>query len=301
MGRLPALRVVLVVNTRSGRGRASRIADAIDVALRRGGHDCVIAPIGTALEDPLAGAGALVVVGGDGTLHAVVGEAARSGVPVYHAPAGTENLFAREFRMSASPEAVVLAIEAGRTHRVDLGRAGGRPFALMASVGWDAAVIHALDRRRKGAISHRSYVVPILAQLAALPQVTLDVRTDAGPVIEGRRGLLVIANSRQYAMRLDPARDAVIDDGLLDLVFFPFAGRLGLASWALRALAGRHLASASIVRARAVRFEVVASGEGAMLQIDGEAVDRAGISDPATGAMTFEADAGALRVLLPAV
>ena len=49
---------------------------------------------------------AVVVVGGDGTLQSMTSAARRAGTPLYHAPFGTENLFARELGMVGEADVV---------------------------------------------------------------------------------------------------------------------------------------------------------------------------------------------------
>src|SRR5678815_1398252 len=94
------------------------------------------------------------------------------------------------------------------------------PFVLMCSLGPDASVMRRLDEARRGPISHLSYIRPILAELRdpCLPRVTIEV--DGKRVVDGQTGMVVIANSRQYAIRIDPAYKASMTDGLLDMVFF---------------------------------------------------------------------------------
>ena len=67
------------------------------------------------------GAGALVAVGGDGTVHLALQAVAGTGVPLGVVPAGTGNDFAAAMGLPADPLAAADAIAAalrGRAHRV---------------------------------------------------------------------------------------------------------------------------------------------------------------------------------------
>ncbi|QKK09344.1 MAG: hypothetical protein HND58_15050 [Planctomycetota bacterium] len=55
----------------------------------------------------------MVAVGGDGTVYHALPQLLRSKTPVYHAPAGNENLFAREFGMTANPATLLGALKRG--------------------------------------------------------------------------------------------------------------------------------------------------------------------------------------------
>ncbi|MDX2114868.1 MAG: diacylglycerol kinase family protein [Planctomycetota bacterium] len=292
------MKVILFYNPRSGSGAAARAADALDAALRPRGVECAMVEAfngstSAVLSGPLAWADALVVLGGDGTVQSAAECAVERGVPLYHVPMGTENLFARQFGMRREAEAVYAALRSGRTTGVDVARCNGRSFVLMCSAGPDASVIHRLSRVRTGAISHLSYIRPVLAEAfdPALRRVRITV--DGRTVVDGRRGMVIVANSRQYALRADPARRAVMDDGKLDVVFFPAWTSLGAAGWLLSARLGVHRVRGGWVyeSGRDVRIEGLSGG--VPVQLDGEA------AEASAERVDVRVDPGKLRVLLP--
>jgi diacylglycerol kinase family enzyme len=157
--------VALLYNPISGSGRAHATAARMREGLERAGHRVAMIPtergapsewLRPALERGARGsielgsieagsieAGpieAVVVAGGDGAVRLAAGECARAAIPLWHAPCGTENLFARSFGMRSDPAAVASALVARRTRAIDLGHADGQPFVLMASFGFDADV-----------------------------------------------------------------------------------------------------------------------------------------------------------------
>jgi len=297
------LNIVIVFNPIAGAGRAARTASDLAEALRRGGHDAAlvearVAPPESWLSPALGGADVAVAVGGDGTVRMVAPSAAEAGAAIFHVPLGTENLFSREFGMVDDAERLLAALALPRFRTVDMGTANGRSFLLMVSVGYDAAVIHELARRRTGAISHFSYAAPMLAQFLRWRPRTLEVTVDGERIDGGRPGFVVIANSRQYARRLDPAREAIMDDGLLDVVFFRTASRFALMAWAWRCRWGTQLDHPAVATRRGRRVQVV-SREPQPFQMDGDVPD----AGPGLGAPFTPLEAGirpgVLRVLLP--
>ena len=251
----------------------------------------------------LGEADALVVVGGDGTLHHAAPVAAETGALLYHYPMGTENLFARAFAMRAEPGAVVAALRAGRVRRIDLGEANGTVFVLMVGVGLDGSVVHRVARARRKAIGHFSYVLPGLSELArpCLPAMTLEV--DGAVLTQGVRGLAVVGNSAAYGLRLNLCRDASMVDGLLDVCFLPARTRIKLAGWALDARRGVHTRRSGAIYARGAHIRIVNPGEPAPVQLDGEALGvRPGIDlmHPASRTpIDIRVRPAAMRVLLP--
>lgn len=297
--------VLVIFNPISGAGRARAIADRVAAAGRRRGLEIDLLPTSPGfdthrwLRGPLEGRDAVVVVGGDGAVRLVAPEAARADVPLLHCPAGNENLFAREFGMRAEPEFVAQTLAEGTVRRIDLVRAvvEGRDdetVVLMVSFGFDAEVVHDLTEVRTGAISNLSYLRPMFRQWRRLDPPRMTIEADGTIVASGVRGLAIVANSRQYAIRLDPARRARMDDGLLDLAVLPCKGRFSLFGWLIRTRLGRHLRDPRTiyVTARRVEFRIE---EPTRWQVDGDPPhEPAGVRR-----IAFEVIPGALPVQMP--
>ncbi len=272
--KVDSMQVALISNPISGSGRSEATAIAIERELSARGWTCVRIPTERAaperwLDPALSAADAAVVAGGDGALRMVASSAARLGVPLWHAPCGTENLFARAFGMSRDPRVISRAIEMRQTHRVDLADASGVPFAIMASVGFDAEVVHTLAARRTGAITHWSYARPILEALRAWRAPELAWQVD-GEREELGRGMVVVGNLPQYGGRLNPAARAQGDDGLLDAVFIPANSAVELLPWIPLLWTGLHLRHPALRERRGAEI-VLDSAEPVLVQVDGDA------------------------------
>jgi diacylglycerol kinase family enzyme len=302
------MRVVLTTNPRSGVGRADRLASAARGALESRAATVVEAPCAKGpamgvLGPHLRGADALVVVGGDGTVRWAAEAARETSTPVYHMPTGTENLFAREWGMRASVGSLLRALDRRDVRRMDLGVCNGDVFTLMVSVGPDAGVIHRLDERRNGTISHLSYVAPTIAE-ALSPRVgPVTVEIDGERVVDGGRGLLVVGNCRQYAVRVDPAKDADPSDGLLDVVFFPGRDCVTLLGWAAASRVRAQRRGPGLVYRRGREVVVRRDARRSPVQFDGEAfgthVNGVGEVPASERELRITVQAGALPVLAP--
>ena len=179
----------------------------------------------------------------------------------------------------------------------------------MASVGFDANVVHDLAACRGSSISHWSYVRPIVRQLIRWRPATLEVAVDGQRIDDGGPGFVVVGNSRQYGWRLNPAGRAMMNDGLLDVAYFPTRGFLGLARWAMRSRMQRHLKHPQL-RYRTGRSVVIRSAQPQMYQLDGDpptivrelcARDGCdGLQETATALeLNIEVEPAAMPVLLP--
>ena len=114
----------------------------------------------------------------------------------------------------------------GHGRRLDVGAANGRPFVVMAGIGFDAEMLDGADERLKSRVGWAAYVLSALRHLRERP-VNMVLRTDGGPpqrrwasgVIVGNVGLL------QGNVRLLP--DASPDDGVLNVAVLAAWGWTG--------------------------------------------------------------------------
>lgn len=289
------MRVAILANPSSGRGRALRVARELREAIGFAGHEVEeCSAREPASVEAVKRAGLVVIVGGDGTVHHQLPALSGSGAALWHAPLGTENLFAREFGMTLDSAALLRAIERGEIATIDGATINGRWFAIMAGVGPDSSIVARVAAARTGPIRKLSYLGPSIAEFHRpnLPVMSIDV--DGRRVVDARRGFVVVANSRQYGGRINPARGALMDDGLLDVVFFPCSSRVRALSWTVGCRVGRQGASRWLVSEHATSAVVtIEESQGAKLQLDGE------FAGNASGELDIRVRPAALKVLLP--
>lgn len=249
------MRVAVLINPTSGRGRGAMLGPLIADALKAEGHEPRVAQVGRsapveALYWALDEADVAVIAGGDGTLHHATPMILQFGAAIYHFPLGTENLFARRFGMRADISTLTCAIAHGARTRADVatvtmhtpvkgGAANGEGFRrhalLMMGIGPDGGIVRAIAATRTGPISHATYLLPSLGQFMRPMLPTLSVTVDGVSLLEKRRGWLIVANCREYGGRLDPCPAASMHDGLLDVAFFPASNGVSATLWAARA------------------------------------------------------------------
>ena len=293
--------VTIIANPVSGSGRSRETACDLAERLRRRGHEVreVATELGDSrqwLDPVLEDSGAALVVGGDGTLRLVAESLLRCSVPVWQVPCGTENLFARAMGTTADESSIHAALVAGRTDMLDAARVNGALSLLMASVGFDVAVVHDLSSRRGASISHWSYLPCILRQLLRWRPTVLSLWLDGIQVLDGEPGWCFVCNSREYGARFDPAPEADMTDGLLDVVVLPTRSRRQVLSWMARARSGRHLALDGVLHAQAGTVRVECTPAAAW-QLDGDVPPSD--AEPVTGRLEIQCLPGVLPVLRP--
>ncbi|MBL8863277.1 MAG: NAD(+)/NADH kinase [Planctomycetes bacterium] len=291
---MPTRRVLVVANPVAGRGRGARAARALGLALDAQGLASETF-LTTARGDARArvarldpGVTAIVAVGGDGTLSEVLSGLADRAIPVAQLALGTANVLARDLALPRAPAALARVVAAGKSQRVDLARVAGRLCFLGASAGYDAAVVHALERIRRGPITRFTWARAALSELARYQAPQLSVEVD-GRLLPGAFGLVLVANVVHYAGWPSLACDRVLDDGRFEAYLFPARSRLGLLRHAARGLFAR-FPGGGVERVSGRRFRV-ASSHPVPLQVDGDAAGHAPFE------LVVEAEA--CRILVP--
>lgn len=294
------MRILIAFNPVSGGGRAARWAGRVRDHLASRGHHCTAwatRPAAESWGDLLEGLDALVVAGGDGAMRLAARAVMGTDTPVYHLPCGTANLLARRHGMTRDPATVAEALERGARLATDVGMAGAEPFLLMAGVGIDARIVHALHERRRGGISKLSYVMPGLRESMRWRGERIDVEVDGAAWPLGAPGTLLIANSPAYAEGIDPVRAADETDGALDAAWMPARHAGDVMAWAYACWRrAQHSRSGwAMRRGREMRVSWRAPHDAPKLQLDGDAVDLPG------DGISFTIAPRALTLALPRV
>jgi diacylglycerol kinase family enzyme len=212
-------RPVLLVNPRSGDGRAGRTG-LVGQARARGIETVELdgdRPLEELAREAVAGgADALAMAGGDGSQAVVAAVAAEAGLPFACIPSGTRNHFALD--LGVDRDDVVGALDAlvdGGERVVDLGEVNGRVFVNNVSLGVYAEAVQQAGYRRAKLRTLLTTVATTLGPEADVPP--LRWTTPGGRVKEG--AAVVLVGNGQY--RLGGAAGAgtrpALDRGLLGI------------------------------------------------------------------------------------
>ena len=246
------MKSLLIVNPAAGQGRPQEALEALKAFLAPilGG---VVVTQGRGEAERAArtaaadGYNAVLAAGGDGTVNEVVNgllaAPGGSALPLGLLPLGTQNVLASELGLPADPDAALALLRAGRTRRIDVGRAGSRHFVLMAGFGFDAQVVGEVLRPVKALLGPAAYAFAAAGALAKYRSTHIRLRLD-GEEVRSEAFLVVVANAASYAYRqIKLAPFAALDDGWLDVCVFERArgDRVGFASQMMAVLARRHL------------------------------------------------------------
>jgi YegS/Rv2252/BmrU family lipid kinase len=247
--------VCLIVNPAAGGGRAARLAPAVEQALR--GHGLTLRREDTRDLDharelalQAAAAGEIVLaLSGDGMLGALA-DALREapGAVLGILPGGRGNDLARVLGMPADAIAACAAFASGVARPIDLGVVlaadggpRGRSFVGIASAGFDSDA-NRIANEAPAWLGGQVYAYGALRALLSWRPARIEIELDPPGERRSFTGYTVAAaNSKAYGGGMNLAPDALLDDGLLEIVVVERVSRLRFLANLSKVFKGAHI------------------------------------------------------------
>lgn len=186
------------------------------------------------LED---GASLIIAAGGDGTVRAVAEAVRGTGTSVALLPSGTGNLLARNLDLTLDDMThSVRTAFTGVDRDIDLGvidieredRTRTRHvFVVMAGMGIDAKMIDNTDEDLKAKAGWAAYLKAIVASLRDPNELRMRFRLDDGKPKRATVHTVILGNCGSLPANILLLPDAVVDDGLFDLMLMRPGGAAG--------------------------------------------------------------------------
>ena len=237
----PAQRGVLIMNLRSGGGKAERFG-LEDECRARGIEPVVLRPGDDLLElaesAVARGADVIGMAGGDGSQALVAGVAMRAGIPIVCIPAGTRNHFALDLGLDRDD--VVGALDAyddAVERPIDLAEVSGRVFVNNVSLGVYAEVVASPEYRD----AKRQTTAAMLPELLGPGAAPFDLhftgpdgtRRDGDQIVQVSNNPYVLSTLAGFGSR------ARLDTGQLGVAAAAVRGATDVAAFVAAESAGR--------------------------------------------------------------
>jgi YegS/Rv2252/BmrU family lipid kinase len=264
--------ICLLVNPAAGGGKAARLAPQAERALRS--HGLAVRRVDTrdlqhARELAVSAARAgerVVVLSGDGAI-GVVAEALRDvpGAVLGVLPGGRGNDLARALGVSQEIDQACATIAGGVVRPMDVGEVlggGGEPprsFVGIASAGFDSDA-NRIANQAPAWLGNLVYAYGALRALLAWRPAWIEIELD--PPGERRSFLAYTVgacNSRSYGGGMRAAPEALLDDGLLEVIVLENVSKLAFLTKILpRVFSGEHVREPCVHMFRAREVSIAA-------------------------------------------
>lgn len=282
---MTSLRVGVVVNPVGDPDTADELIERLTASAEIRVSETTEEDPGKGMTEDLVADGHSIVVaaGGDGTVRACAEALAGTAVPLVVLPLGTGNLLAANLDLPHSVEGVFDVVFDGVDVDVDVGRANGEAFLVMAGFGLDTTIMESTEQGAKERMGPLAYVMTALSHLGDEP-VAANLTIGDDPPSELSVATCLAGNMGRVLGALDVFPEARWDDGALDILAITAEG---LAEWTVAAgetltsvEEGKHVSRWRTPRAM-IRFrsptpyQIDGEARGAVERIDLETEQRA--------------------------
>jgi len=211
----------------------------------------------------------VIAAGGDGTIHAVASGLIERESVLGIIAMGTMNNLAHSLGIPTTIEEACNVIAEGETHAIDVGKINEQIFIEVAGIGLEAALFPAAEEiKSSNLLKTLRGVVSGLATLFTFRPVKLKITLDDGERHHYHAIQVTICNAPFYGAHFHAAPDALMDDGLLDVIIFRHFSKLAYIKHAISISQGRRELQPRIRRRRAKSMRINAD-HPVEIQVDG--------------------------------
>lgn len=228
-------------------------------------------------------ADAILIFGGDGTVHRHLAQLVKLQLPVLVVPCGSGNDFARALNLRSTRDALAawrqFVSGRGRVREIDLGvitssDAGGAPsphnpapekyFCCVGGVGLDVEVARLANRLPRALRRRGGYLLSLLPALFRFRPVAVEVASKENllsgfePHYSGPAMLVAFANAPTFGGGLRIAPGAQLDDGKLEVCIVSSMAKSRLLRLFPSVYSGTHVKFREVKYFQAERLRIVA-------------------------------------------
>jgi diacylglycerol kinase (ATP) len=261
-------KIALVCNPTAGKGRAASVLKTLMSTL-----DKLELPYESCLPPwppDFDRFSKLWLIGGDGTLHYFLNQYPNIRIPLAIFKGGSGNDFAWKLYGNKSVEEYIEIAVAASPKAVDAGTCNGKYFINGVGIGFDGSVVQAMGNR-KLLPGHLAYLSTVLRQIFVYKEQEMTITIDEGK-IKRKVFMVSIANGSRYGGGFLVAPQAIVNDGLLDIVVIYEIAPLKRLMNLPRVEKGKHLGLHFIDARRGSRIHISAGGN-MIGHLDGELME----------------------------
>lgn len=273
------MRILVVVNPAAVGGKTLRLLPRIKRWLSESPHEFlfVIPKSPEVMRSEIINASAqgidaILLSGGDGTVHQALPAIAKTNLLLGFLPCGRGNDFARNTGLPTDLKKSCNLPSSLSVYQSDLPTINGNPFIGIAYVGFDAEV-NGLANEGKGFFNGTlGYTVCVLRALKNFKPFEIEMTIDDHSLRE-RVMMVSVANGPYYGGGMKIAPQAIMNDGILDICIVKEISKWELLKQFPKVFNGTHISHPKIMMKSGRRIKIV-SDESREIFADGEFVGR---------------------------
>jgi YegS/Rv2252/BmrU family lipid kinase len=294
------VKIIVIVNSRSGPGHENGIAERLTNAFAAGGAEVQISLASNGAEvSRLAQAAAksdadvVVAGGGDGTVNSIAAAIIETDKALGVLPFGTMNHFAKDLLIPLELEGAVETILHGKVTQIDIGAVNDHIFINNSSLGLYPSIVREREKhQRLGWGKWPAFVWAAFGVLRRYPFLDIQIGVDGSE--ERRRTPFIFIGNNEYEMEtLNIGHRACLDKGQLSLYITNRISRLDLIRLAFHALFGGLRQEKDFIAMCTKEVRINTKHRRLRVALDGEVTVM-------TPPLHYRTRPGALRVLTPA-
>ncbi len=207
--------VALFTNSRAGKGKSKNITATIEDFLKR--QNIPFITYDRNWPEEMGHCTEAFIVGGDGTLNYFINRYPSTSLPLTLFRGGSGNDFHFKLYGKISLQQNLSIALSGRTERIDAGSCNGKLFMNGFGMGFDGRIVKSMERRSKLSAGYLAYLAVVLQHLLFYKETACTI-TINGSSRYGRFFMVTVANGCRYGGGFMVAPNALIDDGLFDVL-----------------------------------------------------------------------------------
>ncbi|PCJ43049.1 MAG: hypothetical protein COA81_05300 [Alphaproteobacteria bacterium] len=212
----------------------------------------------------------IVAAGGDGTINEVINGIYPHQIAFGLIPLGTANVLAKEISLGEKADDIADCLINGHSSPCWLGKANGRYFTLMTSVGLDSLAVAHVSTRLKKNIGKGAYALSFIWQVIKSKNITYQVTSD-GKTHSAYN--IIITNGRLYGGQYICAPEGRLGDKKLYLLLAQRGGRFNALKYAYLMLSQKYPESRTVTTLPITQATIKCVHDNIPVQIDGDAIN----------------------------
>ncbi|KUO75348.1 MAG: hypothetical protein APF77_08750 [Clostridia bacterium BRH_c25] len=231
-----------------------------------------------------AGYKTIMSVGGDGTMNEVVNGFFENGQPISEDSVlvvfsrGTGCDFIRTLDIKKGIEDLLAILDRKQVKQVDVGRVNflgtagkmvTRYFMNVADIGIGAETANRVNKHSKLLKGLLSFALGAVTTIILYKNKDFEVIIDGEAVLSERMNSVIIANGKYFGGGMKVAPEALIDDGVFDIIILGDLSKPELIKSFPLIYDGKHLSHPKLKFYRGSKVKVKSGGKG-LIEVDGE-------------------------------